>query len=132
MGLDLKPGDPLPVLPLAVVGGKQVLAYVTCAGDDNPIHVDEAAAGAAGLAGLVLPGMLIAAQFPRLLQLWKRNIRLTDITVQFLAPLGIDQAFVVTGKVVAIDRNGAAAIVRMTARAGTANVAMAEARIVQE
>jgi len=70
MSIAPKPGDQLPVMRVAAVDREAVLNYVTCAGDDNPIPTDETAAHAAGLSGLVLPGMLIAAQFPRLLQLW--------------------------------------------------------------
>lgn len=49
------------VLSLPPIGPDVVGGYVTLAHDDNPIHVDDAAAKAAGLPKAVVPGMLLCA-----------------------------------------------------------------------
>lgn len=48
-------------LSLPPVGPDVVRRYVTLAHDDNPIHVDDVAARAAGLPKAVVPGMLLCA-----------------------------------------------------------------------
>lgn len=122
-------GARLPVLQCRPVSHEQVLAYVEASGDDNPIHADLAVAHTYGLSGIVLPGMLIAAQFPRVLEAWERPHRLLSLDVRFLTPLDVDRPFVVTGRVAAVLPGGEEAILRLTAKEGVALVAMGEARI---
>lgn len=43
-----------------------VAAFLAATGDANPLHVDHAAAAAAGLGAPILPGMLMASLFPGL------------------------------------------------------------------
>lgn len=120
-------GERLPPLRCAPVSLEQVLAYVAASGDDNPIHADEASAIAAGLECIVLPGMLIAAQFPRLLRHWPVPHGLVALDVRFLSPLAINRPFGVEGRVVSVDQAGTRAIVRMSARDERAVFAMGEA-----
>jgi acyl dehydratase len=130
MSAAFEKGELLPELRCAAVSRAQVEAYAIAAGDDNPIHIDEGIAHAAGLEGIVLPGMLVAAQFPRLLEAWAKPTRIVEFSVQFLAPLAVDRPFQVNGKVVAVTEAGDGAVVRMTARSGSNAVAMAEVRVV--
>mmetsp|Transcript_14601 Transcript_14601/g.31835 ORF Transcript_14601/g.31835 Transcript_14601/m.31835 type:complete len:167 (+) Transcript_14601:116-616(+) len=46
---------------------EEVLTFLTCTGDSNPLHVDAAAAAAAGFPAPLLPGILLASLFPAII-----------------------------------------------------------------
>lgn len=125
-------GDRLPTLDVAPIPQDAVTAYVASSGDDNPIHIDAAAAHAAGLEGVTLPGMLIMGQIPRLLAVWDAPHRLVDLHTQFLAPVLVGRALRLTGRVVALRSAPARAILRLTIQDGRAIAAVAEAVIAPE
>ena len=60
-------GDRLPLLVAAPVTRLQLALFASAAADPNPIHVDDAAAQAAGLPGAIVHGMLTMAFLGRLL-----------------------------------------------------------------
>src|SRR5262249_10839659 len=55
----------IPDLCLGPIHMLQTQRYAAASLDDNPLHSDIAAAHALGLAGPIVPGMLIAGQFER-------------------------------------------------------------------
>jgi acyl dehydratase len=63
----LEAGDALPSLVVAPVTRLQLALFASAAADPNPIHVDDAAARAAGLPGAIVHGMLTMAFLGRLL-----------------------------------------------------------------
>jgi acyl dehydratase len=63
----LEAGDALPPLAVAPVTRLQLALFASAAADPNPIHVDDAAAQAAGLPGAIVHGMLTMAFLGRLL-----------------------------------------------------------------
>jgi acyl dehydratase len=63
----LEAGDRLPPLVVAPVTRLQLALFAAAAADPNPIHVDDAAAQAAGLPGAIVHGMLTMAFLGRLL-----------------------------------------------------------------
>lgn len=63
----LEAGDALPALVSAPVTRLQLALFASAAADPNPIHVDDAAAQAAGLPGAIVHGMLTMAFLGRLL-----------------------------------------------------------------
>jgi len=63
----LEAGDRLPAFVAAPVTRLQLALFASAAADPNPIHVDDAAAQAAGLPGAIVHGMLTMAFLGRLL-----------------------------------------------------------------
>lgn len=62
-------------------------AYASASGDLNPIHLDDAAARAAGLPGVVVMGMLPAGLLGRLAADWLGLEQLEHFSVRFRRPI---------------------------------------------
>jgi hypothetical protein len=77
----------IPDLCLGPIQMLQTQRYAAASLDDNPLHRDIAAAHALGLAGPIVPGMLIAGQFERAVLAWDANVRVNRLYVVFLRPL---------------------------------------------
>jgi len=77
----------IPDLCLGPIHMLQTRRYAATSLDDNPVHSDAAAAHALGLAGPIVPGMLIAGQFERAILAWDANLRVNRLYVVFLQPL---------------------------------------------
>jgi len=88
-----------------------LVAYATASGDHNPIHLDEAAARAAGLPGVVAHGMATLALAGRLLTAWAGSeLVVTSLRTRFVRPVVVPAAGAVTvdvaGRVAAIAADG--------------------------
>ena len=74
------------------MGADVVMRYVALAHDDNPIHTDESAAQNVGLAGTVVPGMMLCGLCEyALLQAWP-DMWLREIKTRFMAAVRVGQA----------------------------------------
>ncbi|MCB1491725.1 MAG: MaoC family dehydratase [Rhodobiaceae bacterium] len=122
-------GDRLPELALDPVGQVEIEAYTRVSGDNNPLHRDPAYAVRLGIAEPPLPGLLVLAQFPRLLAAWDCPHTLRDLQAQFLRPIPVATPVQLTGRVAQVNGNGDAAILRLSARVGDRLVVAAEATI---
>ncbi|MCL6637072.1 MAG: MaoC family dehydratase N-terminal domain-containing protein [Alicyclobacillus sp.] len=95
-----RPGVPLGPLALPPVSRAHIAAYAKAAGDRNPIHLDEEAARAAGLDGVVVHGMWTMAQLGRLLmEAAGPHGRLRQFAVRFVDVVRPGDTLVCTGVV---------------------------------
>jgi hydroxyacyl-ACP dehydratase HTD2-like protein with hotdog domain len=92
-------GDP--IAPLRCGASRLDLAgYAEASGDSNPIHLDHDAARAAGLGGVIVHGLLMAAWMARAAE---RHGRLDGIRLRFRNPLRPAVPALVTGTVSGVD-----------------------------
>ena len=106
---------------------EQVRAFAEASGDSNPIHLSSEAARAAGLAGPVLHGMIVAGRFELFLERMK-NCALAELQVRFVRPVPVGSALTISAR--PIEVSGAELRLRLLANiAGGALVAIAEARL---
>ncbi len=82
---EISVGDEIPPLTLPAIETDQLARYAEAGGDDNPIHVDEAAAKATGLPGIIAHGMLNMALLARMLTDWVPQSRLREFSTRFTA-----------------------------------------------
>lgn len=95
-------GQTLPGLEIAPVSLETVRAFAAIQRDDNPIHVSEAAARAAGFAAPIVHGAYIYCQFERLILAWGQG-RMLSLQCRFVRPLLVGSALRITGRIVAAD-----------------------------
>jgi acyl dehydratase len=69
------------------LGAEALSRYARVSGDDNPIHLDETAAHAAGLSSTIVPGMLIMGRMAALAAELGGDARMQTLQVAFVAPL---------------------------------------------
>lgn len=129
MRLACSVGERLPALSLEPVGEPAIAAYTDVSGDDNPLHRDAARAARFGLAVPPLPGLLVLAQFPRLLAKWPCPHRLRSLQAHFLRPIPTGTPIRLGGRVGRVSQAGDGAVLRLTARSGERLVVAAEATI---
>ena len=82
---EISVGDEIPPLTLPPLEVAQLARYAEAGGDDNPIHVDEEAAKATGLPGIIAHGMLTMALLARMLTDWVPQSRLSEFSTRFTA-----------------------------------------------
>jgi acyl dehydratase len=130
-------GDRLPPAALGPFMPADVARYAAASGDSNPIHVDPAAAAAAGLGAPIAQGMLVMAHLVRLAEQWRGDALVMGARSLFVRPIGLDETLAVDGRVVACnvacDGDGAAwqCTLRLTARSAASPVAtVVEVRLV--
>lgn len=101
---DPKIGDV--IAPLVVdITVEQIRAYAEASGDDNPAHLDEAAARAAGLPGIIAHGMFTMALLGRALTAWTGDAsRVRVFGVRFSGMVRPGDRLTARGKVVAVDK----------------------------
>lgn len=100
MGCGMTTRLPIPVLSQEVtakIDMEQVRAFAVASGDFNPVHTSVEAAQAAGLAGPVLHGMIIAGRFEAFLE------RLADYTiaelhVRFVRPVPVGSVLTISAR----------------------------------
>jgi acyl dehydratase len=80
----VKPGDAIPPL-LHLPGGDATRRYADVSGDRNPIHLDPAAAHAAGLPAPILHGLYTMAQVARCACRSGADLQLRRLAVDFRA-----------------------------------------------
>ncbi len=64
---NLKPGESIPDLVHGPITRTELALFAGASGDHNPIHLDDAAAQAGGLPGVIVHGMLMMAILGRML-----------------------------------------------------------------
>lgn len=86
-------GGPHPIeFSSRAILGNDVGAYVRLAHDDNPIHTDTGAARVAGLAGTVVPGMLLCAMTELAFGNCSSNVAISEMKTRFMAAVPVDEA----------------------------------------
>ncbi len=100
---DLAVGDELP--PLArTVTRDDVVRYAENSGDRNPLHLDDAAARAAGFPGVIAHGMLTMGHLATCLTRWLGGPDgLERLAAPFRAPVSPGDTIVAGGRVRALD-----------------------------
>ena len=109
--------DAMTVVDAAFIDHARVLAYVDAAHDDNPLHRDDTAARALGLAGAIIPGMLMFGLLGAAVAEWCADAHIIRLSGRFIAPLTIPQTLLIRRRVareITTDR-GREAIVRLQA-----------------
>jgi len=94
-------GERLPATALGPFTPDDVARYAVASGDSNPIHLDPAAAVAAGLAGPIVHGMLVMAHMVRIAETWRADAVVMTTRVLFVQPIGVGEGLAVDGRVVA-------------------------------
>ena len=132
---DRGPCDPVAALPLASVGDAvapvrrsasraDLVRYAAATGDWNPIHWDHDAARNAGMAGVIVHGLLMAAWLAQVAARYGADpAPLRSMRVRFRAPLRPAVEALVTGEVVSAHPGGAE--IALELRAGDARLVTA-------
>jgi acyl dehydratase len=112
---------------MAVIDMEQVRAFAVASGDFNPIHTSVDAAQAAGLAGPVLHGMIVAGRFETFLERLE-GYEIVELRVRFVRPVPVDSALTISARPLAASGQGLH--LRLLATGGGSGlVAIAEARL---
>ena len=82
---DIKVGDAIPALVKPPISHLQLALYAGAGADHNPIHLDEEAAKAGGLPGIIAHGMLPLGFLGQLLTLWVPQKQLRSLSARFVA-----------------------------------------------
>ncbi len=127
-----RPGERLPAVPLGALDFAAIERYARASGDDNPVHLDPAAARAIGLSGQIAHGMLVMGRLSRVALDWRADAVLEALECRFTRPVPAGSALTGDGRVAKVDTltDGHRVILRLLARdpAG-AIVAMGEATL---
>jgi acyl dehydratase len=100
---DVEPGAALPERS-RVISREDVRAYAEASGDHNPLHLDDAAARAAGFPGVIAHGMLTMGHLASSLVAWAGDASaIVRMRVLFRAPVLAGETIVAGGTVRAID-----------------------------
>jgi len=94
-----KVGETLPRTDFGPFGPERLACYAKASGDDNPLHLDAAVAGAVGLAAPPIHGMLMMSCFEPALRRWRGDIVIAGLSGKFLRPIFVGAAVSVTGRV---------------------------------
>ena len=79
------------------IGMAQVRAFAAASGDSNLIHTSAEAALAAGLAGPVLHGMIVAGRFETFLERLEGH-EIAELNVRFVRPVPVGSALAISGR----------------------------------
>ncbi|THV42302.1 MaoC/PaaZ C-terminal domain-containing protein [Glycomyces buryatensis] len=100
------------------VSREDLVAYADASGDHNPIHLDEAAAKAAGLPDVIAHGMFTMGLVSRAVLEWLdasgRDANLTDFSAKFAKPVVVPAGVTVNVDVEAKVRKSDADSVELT------------------
>jgi acyl dehydratase len=94
-------GDAIPPLTMPAISHLQLALYAGAGADHNPIHVDEAAAKAGGLPGIIAHGMLPLGFLGQLLTHWVPQRQLRSLSARFVAMAFPGDVITCSGKVIA-------------------------------
>ena len=98
---DIEIGDAIPSLTMPAISHLQLALYAGAGADHNPIHVDEQAAKAGGLPGIIAHGMLPLGFLGQLLTQWVPQRQLRSLSARFVAMAFPGDVITCSGKVVA-------------------------------
>jgi acyl dehydratase len=126
-----KVGDEIGAQNFGPFGREALVRYAAVSGDDNPLHLDPAAAKAAGLAGPPVHGMLMLSCFEPVIMGWRRDLFITRLSAKFLRPVLAGEGIRVLGRVLRSDGDASPELIlRLTARGpDDAIVILAEAAV---
>jgi acyl dehydratase len=110
----------LPSLAVGPIDADWVFRYVAASGDDNPLHLNPAAARAAGFSGSLVPGMLLLGLCERAIHAWRDDAGISRLAARFLHPLVVPASVTVSGRVVLVEPAGDAARVVLRLFVGAA------------
>lgn len=96
---DIKVGDAIPPLTKPAITHLQLALYAGAGADHNPIHVDEQAAKAGGLPGIIAHGMLPLGFLGQLLTLWVPQRQLRSMSARFVGMAFPGDVITCSGKV---------------------------------
>jgi acyl dehydratase len=94
-----KAGDEIRAQNFGPFAREALARYAAVSGDDNPLHLDPNAAGAAGLAGPPVHGMLMLSCFEPLIMRWRRDLFIARLSGKFLRPVLAGEGIRVSGRV---------------------------------
>lgn len=114
-------GDALPALDAGTITTDQLKAFAEASGDMNPIHLDEAAARAGGLPGIIAHGMLNMAFLGRLVTNWVPQRAVRRLETRFLAMARPGDTITCTGTVTAKREDGGTRLVDLAIAAKNQN-----------
>jgi acyl dehydratase len=129
---ELRPGEKLPSMPLGPLDAAAIARYAQASGDDNPVHLDAAAARAIGLADQIAHGMLVMGRLSRLALEWRAAAVLESFECRFIRPVSAGSVLNGEGRVAKVDvlPDGHRVILRLLARDATGAIAaMGEATL---
>ncbi|MFE2752947.1 MaoC/PaaZ C-terminal domain-containing protein [Actinosynnema sp. NPDC059335] len=95
-------GDRLPAAEVPPITAEGLRDFAAASGDDNPVHLDDAAARRGGLDGVVAHGMLVMAHLGRLVTAWPAAGPLRSFKTRFTAPTPLGARVTCTGKVTSV------------------------------
>ena len=96
---DIKIGDAIPSLTRPAISHLQLALYAGAGADHNPIHVDEQAAKAGGLPGIIAHGMLPLGFLGGLLTQWVPQKQLRSLSARFVAMAFPGDVITCSGKI---------------------------------
>jgi 3-hydroxybutyryl-CoA dehydratase len=91
-----------------------IRAYAQIAGDENPIHLDDQVAQAAGFPGVIAHGTHLTGILGHALGQWELPWTVHHFDVQFVRPVPAGTTLVLTGRIV--QQNERHVIVRLQAK----------------
>jgi acyl dehydratase len=127
-----RPGEKLPSMPLGPLDAAAIARYAQASGDDNPVHLDAAAARAIGLSDQIAHGMLVMGRLSRLALEWRAAAVLESFECRFVRPVPAGSVLNGEGRVAKVDvlPDGRRVILRLLARDATGAIAaMGEATL---
>ncbi|MCX7141392.1 MAG: MaoC/PaaZ C-terminal domain-containing protein [Proteobacteria bacterium] len=96
---NLKAGDAIPAITSPAISHLQLALYASAGADHNPIHVDEDAAKAGGLPGIIAHGMLPLGFLGRLITQWAPQRQLRSLSARFVAMAFPGDVITCSGKI---------------------------------
>ena len=96
---DVQVGDAIPSLTKPAITHLQLALYASAGADHNPIHVDEQAAKAGGLPGIIAHGMLPLGFLGQLITQWVQQKQLRSLSARFVAMAFPGDTITCSGKV---------------------------------
>ena len=98
---DIEVGDAIPAMTKPAISHLQLALYAGAGADHNPIHVDEQAAKAGGLPGIIAHGMLPLGFLGQLLTQWVPQQQVRSMSARFVAMAFPGDVITCSGKVAA-------------------------------
>lgn len=96
---NIKVGDAIPTMVKPAITHLQLALYAGAGADHNPIHVDEEAAKAGGLPGIIAHGMLPLGFLGQLLTQWVPQNQVRSLSARFVAMAFPGDVITCSGKV---------------------------------
>jgi acyl dehydratase len=96
---DIKVGDAIPALTKPAISHLQLALYAGAGADHNPIHVDQEAAKAGGLPGIIAHGMLPLGFLGQLLTQWIPQKQVRSLSARFVLMAFPGDVITCSGKV---------------------------------